>query len=64
MNKEIQNEQELEEVTKDKNVIVTWIKAQKKQLALIGISIKLCYCLLLKRAYSVNRLVLVHLMPL
>jgi hypothetical protein len=39
MNKEIQNEQELEEVTKDKNGIVTWIKAHKKQLLLIGISI-------------------------
>ena len=39
MNKEIQNEQELEEVTEDKNGIVTWVKAHKKQLALIGISI-------------------------
>jgi hypothetical protein len=39
MNKEIQNEQELEEVTENKNGIVTWIKAHKKQLVLIGISI-------------------------
>ena len=39
MNKGIQNEQELEEVTEDKNGIVTWMKAHKKQLALIGISI-------------------------
>ncbi|WP_416148944.1 hypothetical protein ACM26V_22180 [Salipaludibacillus sp. HK11] len=39
MNKEIQNEQGLEKVSEDKNGIVTWIKAHKKQLALIGISI-------------------------
>ena len=39
MNKEIQNEQELEKVSKDKNGIVTWIKAHKKQLVFIGISI-------------------------
>lgn len=32
MNKEIQNEQELEKVSEDKNGIVTWIKAHKKQL--------------------------------
>lgn len=39
MNKEIQNEQELEKVSEDKNGIVTWIKAHKKQLVFIGISI-------------------------
>ncbi len=39
MNEGIQNEQELGEVTKDKNRIVTWINAHKKQLTLIGISI-------------------------
>lgn len=39
MNKGIQNEKELEEVTEDKNGILTWMKAHKKQLALIGISI-------------------------
>lgn len=39
MKKEIQNEQGLEEVTEDKNGIMTWIKVHKKQLALIGISI-------------------------
>ncbi|MGI6626765.1 MAG: hypothetical protein ACOX4K_00165 [Bacillota bacterium] len=39
MNKEIQNEQELEEVAEDKNGIVTWVKAHKKQLVLIGISV-------------------------
>lgn len=39
MNKEIQNAQELEKVSEDKNGIVTWIKAHKKQLVFIGISI-------------------------
>ena len=39
MNKEIQNEQELEKASEDKNGIVTWIKAHKKQLVFIGISI-------------------------
>lgn len=39
MNKEILNEQELEKVSEDKNGIVTWIKAHKKQLVFIGISI-------------------------
>ena len=39
MNKEIQNEQELEKVSEAKNGIVTWIKAHKKQLVFIGISI-------------------------
>lgn len=39
MNKEIRNKQEIEEVTKDKNEIVTWIKAHKKQLVIIGVSI-------------------------
>lgn len=35
MNKEIQNEQELEKVSEDKNGIVTWIKEHKKQLVFI-----------------------------
>ena len=39
MNKEIQKGQELEEVAEDKKGIVTWIKAHKKQLVLIGISV-------------------------
>lgn len=39
MNKEIQNEQEFQKVSEDKNGIVTWIKAHKKQLVFIGISI-------------------------
>lgn len=39
MNKEIQNKQESEEIADDKNGIVTWVKAHKKQLVLIGISI-------------------------
>lgn len=39
MNKEIQNDQELEKVSEDKNGIVTWIKAHKKQLVFIGIGI-------------------------
>ena len=41
MNKEIQNEQELEKASEDKNGIVTWIKAHKKQLVFIGISIRI-----------------------
>ena len=39
MNKEIQNKEESEEIADDKNGIVTWVKAHKKQLVLIGISI-------------------------
>ncbi|MEG0591550.1 MAG: hypothetical protein RR496_07890 [Lachnospiraceae bacterium] len=39
MNKENQDEQDVQKVPEDKKGIVTWIKAHKKQLILIGISI-------------------------
>ena len=58
MNKGIQNEQELEEVTEDKNGIVTWMKAHKKQLALIGISIStlIAIVLVLKNKDAIREL--------
>lgn len=39
MTKENQQEQDLAESTKDKKSLMNWIKAHKKQLILIGISI-------------------------
>lgn len=39
MNKESQNEQDFPEVAEDKKGIMNWIKAHKKQLVLIGVSI-------------------------
>jgi hypothetical protein len=58
MNKETQNEQGIEEVTKDKNGIVTWIKAHKKQLVLIGISIStlIAIVLALKNKDAIKKL--------
>lgn len=47
MNEELLNEQELEEGTDKKNEIVAWIKAHKKQLILIGISIPALIALVL-----------------
>lgn len=47
MKKEIQNEQELEEVIEYKNRIVNWIKAHRKQLVYIGISIPLIVAIFL-----------------
>ena len=39
MNEEIQSEQNLEEIPEDKKGFITWIRAHKKQLILIGICI-------------------------
>lgn len=47
MSKKIENEHGLEEVSEDKNRILTWIKAHKKQLTLIGISIPTLIVILL-----------------
>ena len=47
MSKKIENEHGLEEVSEDKNQIFTWIKAHKKQLTLIGISIPTLIAILL-----------------
>ena len=43
MEKEIQDEKEIEEVIKFKNRIVKWIKKHKKQLVYIGMSILLIF---------------------
>lgn len=47
MKEEIQNEQELKELIEYKNRIVKWIKAHKKQLIYIGISIPIIFAIVL-----------------
>lgn len=47
MEKEIQDEKEIEEVIKFKNRIVKWIKKHKKQLVYIGMSIPIIVAIVL-----------------